>query len=177
MCLSWTTGILELFAGEKSGRGPPPKYHVYGHGVLASNGQKGNATAKLLIAAARRADNATVRTDRSGGFPPSYYSKIYPQSIGARAAGAPPRRQQNSTQSAGDNDDEGEGEGEGEGDDVTNALAMIGHGLPGMDDTGRVRSQITNVVCQIHRFDFDCNLVVTRKLIIRIPPGLCLNPL
>ena len=46
-----------------------------------------------------------------------------------------------------------------------------------LDDPGRVRSQITNVVCQIQRFDFDCNLVVMRKVIIRIPPGLGLNPL
>ena len=46
-----------------------------------------------------------------------------------------------------------------------------------LDDPGRVKSQITNVVCQIQRFDFDCNLVVTRKLIMRIPPGLGLNPL
>jgi hypothetical protein len=46
-----------------------------------------------------------------------------------------------------------------------------------LDDPGRVRSQITSVVCQIQRFDFDCNLVVTRKLIIRIPAGLGLNPL
>jgi hypothetical protein len=46
-----------------------------------------------------------------------------------------------------------------------------------MDDPGRVRSQITNVVCQIQRFDFDCNLVLMRKLIIRIPAGLGLNPL
>ena len=45
------------------------------------------------------------------------------------------------------------------------------------DDPGRVRSQITNVVCQIQRFDFVCNLVLTRKLIIRIPAGLGLNPL
>ena len=37
-----------------------------------------------------------------------------------------------------------------------------------LDDPGRVRSQITIVVCQIQRFDFDCNLVhvVTRKVII-----------
>ena len=28
-----------------------------------------------------------------------------------------------------------------------------------LDDPGRVRSQITSVVCQIQRFDFDCNLV------------------
>ena len=46
-----------------------------------------------------------------------------------------------------------------------------------LDDPGRVRSQITSVVCQIQRFDFVCNLVVTRKVIIRIPPGLGLNPL
>ena len=46
-----------------------------------------------------------------------------------------------------------------------------------LDDPGRVRSQKTNVVCQIQRFDFDCNLVVTRKVIIRIPAGLGLNPL
>jgi hypothetical protein len=46
-----------------------------------------------------------------------------------------------------------------------------------LDDPGRVRSQITSVVCQIQRFDFDCNLVVKRKVIIRIPPGLGLNPL
>ena len=45
-------------------------------------------------------------------------------------------------------------------------------GLP-----GRVRSQIISVVCQIQRFDFDCNLVVARKLIIRISAGLGLNPL
>ena len=35
-----------------------------------------------------------------------------------------------------------------------------------LDDPGRVRSQITNVEGQIQRFDFDCNLVVTRKVII-----------
>jgi hypothetical protein len=46
-----------------------------------------------------------------------------------------------------------------------------------LDDPRRVRSQITNVVCQIQWFDFECNLVVTRKLIIRIPPGLGINPL
>jgi hypothetical protein len=46
-----------------------------------------------------------------------------------------------------------------------------------LDDPGRVRSQITSVVCQIQRFDFDGNLVVTRKVIIRIPPGLGRNPL
>ena len=31
---------------------------------------------------------------------------------------------------------------------------------------GRVRSQITSVVLQIHRFDFDCNLVLTKRLIL-----------
>jgi hypothetical protein len=35
-----------------------------------------------------------------------------------------------------------------------------------LDDPGRVRSQITNVEDQIQRFDFDCNLGVTRKVII-----------
>ena len=40
-----------------------------------------------------------------------------------------------------------------------------------LDDPGRVRSQITNVVCKIQRFD------VTRKVIIWIPPVLDLNPL
>jgi hypothetical protein len=46
-----------------------------------------------------------------------------------------------------------------------------------LGDPGRVRSQIISVVCQIQRFDFVCNLVVTRKLIIRIPAGLGLTPL
>ena len=41
-----------------------------------------------------------------------------------------------------------------------------------LDDPGRVRSQITSVVCQIQRFDFDCNLVVTRKVIIPSAAGL-----
>jgi hypothetical protein len=45
------------------------------------------------------------------------------------------------------------------------------------DDPGRVRSQITSVVCQIQRFDFDCNLVVTRKVITGIPPVLGRNSL
>ena len=46
-----------------------------------------------------------------------------------------------------------------------------------LDDPGRVRSQITSVhvVCQIQRFDFACNLVVTREVIVRIPPPLRLN--
>ena len=42
-----------------------------------------------------------------------------------------------------------------------------------LDDRGRVRSHITSVVCQIQWFDFDCNLVVTRKLIMGILPALC----
>ena len=46
-----------------------------------------------------------------------------------------------------------------------------------LDDPGRVRSQIISVVCQIQRFDFDCNLVVTRKLIIRTCAPLRLKPL
>ena len=46
-----------------------------------------------------------------------------------------------------------------------------------LDDPGRVRSQITRVVCQIQWFDFDCNLVVMRKVIIRIPVGLDLDHL
>ena len=46
-----------------------------------------------------------------------------------------------------------------------------------LDDPGRVRSQITNVEGQIQRFYFDCNLVVTRKVIIRIPAVLGLKPL
>jgi hypothetical protein len=35
-----------------------------------------------------------------------------------------------------------------------------------LDDPSRVRSQIASVVRQITRFDFDRNLVVTRKVII-----------
>ena len=44
-----------------------------------------------------------------------------------------------------------------------------------LDDPGRVRSQITSVVCQIQRFDFDCILVVSRKLIIWTHPPLRLK--
>jgi hypothetical protein len=33
-----------------------------------------------------------------------------------------------------------------------------------LDDPGRVRSQIINVVCQIQRFDFDRNLVSDAKI-------------
>ena len=35
-----------------------------------------------------------------------------------------------------------------------------------LEDPGRVRSQITNVVCQIERDDFGRNMEVTRKVII-----------
>ena len=45
-----------------------------------------------------------------------------------------------------------------------------------MDDPGRVRSQIINVEGQIQRFGFDCILVVSRKVIIRIPPVLGTKP-
>jgi hypothetical protein len=38
--------------------------------------------------------------------------------------------------------------------------------LPKLDDPGSVRSQIASIVRQIQRFDFDRNLVVTRKVII-----------
>ena len=47
-----------------------------------------------------------------------------------------------------------------------------------LDNPGRVRGQITSVVCQIQRFDFDSNLVVTpRKVIMGIQPALRLKPL
>jgi hypothetical protein len=42
-----------------------------------------------------------------------------------------------------------------------------------LDDPGRVRSQIISVVCQIQRFDVDCNMVVTRKV---IPVGTGTHP-
>ena len=45
-----------------------------------------------------------------------------------------------------------------------------------LDDPGRVKSQTISVVCQIQRFNFDYNLVMTRKVIIRTSPGLDLNP-
>jgi hypothetical protein len=35
-----------------------------------------------------------------------------------------------------------------------------------LDDPGPVRSQIASIVYQIQRFDFDRNLVLTRKVII-----------
>jgi hypothetical protein len=41
-----------------------------------------------------------------------------------------------------------------------------------LDDPDRVRSQITSVLCQIQRFDFECNLVVTGKVIISSGAGL-----
>jgi hypothetical protein len=46
-----------------------------------------------------------------------------------------------------------------------------------LNDFGHVRRQIISVVCQIQRFYFGCNLVVTRKLIIASPPALGINPL
>jgi hypothetical protein len=46
-----------------------------------------------------------------------------------------------------------------------------------LDDPGRVRSQIRSVVCQIQRFDFECYLEVTRKVIMGIPPASGRNPL
>ena len=45
-----------------------------------------------------------------------------------------------------------------------------------LDGPGRVRSQITSVMCQIQRFGLDCNLVVARKVRMGIPPGLGRNP-
>ena len=44
--------------------------------------------------------------------------------------------------------------------------ANYNRNLPLFDDPGRVRSQIISVVCQIQRFDFVCNLEVTRKVIM-----------
>ena len=44
-----------------------------------------------------------------------------------------------------------------------------------LDDPGLIRCHIACVVCQIQRFDFDCNLVLTRTVIIWIPPALDLN--
>ena len=46
-----------------------------------------------------------------------------------------------------------------------------------LDDPSRVRSQITSVAYQIRRFDFGCNLVVSRKVIIRTRAPLRLKPL
>jgi hypothetical protein len=47
-----------------------------------------------------------------------------------------------------------------------------------LHDSGRVRSQIINVVCHgIQQFDFDCNLVVMGKVIIRSAAVLRANPL
>ena len=46
-----------------------------------------------------------------------------------------------------------------------------------LEDPGRVRSHIISVVCQIQWFDFDRILVVSQKVIIRIPPVLGLKPL
>ena len=41
-----------------------------------------------------------------------------------------------------------------------------------LDVRGRVRSQITCAALQIQRFDFDCNLVLTNRFILGIPPAL-----
>jgi hypothetical protein len=48
-----------------------------------------------------------------------------------------------------------------------------------LDDPGRVRSQIINVVCVIQRFDFAYNLVdlVTRKVITPSAAALRSKPL
>jgi hypothetical protein len=40
------------------------------------------------------------------------------------------------------------------------------------DVRGRVQSQITSVALQIQWFDFDCNLVLTNRLILGMPPAL-----
>ena len=46
-----------------------------------------------------------------------------------------------------------------------------------LDDPGRVRSNLISVVRKIQRFDFECNLVLTRKVIIWIHPALDLKPI
>ena len=46
-----------------------------------------------------------------------------------------------------------------------------------MDDTGRVRSNKISVVLLIQQFDFEYNLVMTRKSIIESPPASRLKPL
>ena len=46
-----------------------------------------------------------------------------------------------------------------------------------LDDHGRVRNQIISVVSGIQRFDFDCNLVVTRKVMMGILPAYPLKAL
>jgi hypothetical protein len=46
-----------------------------------------------------------------------------------------------------------------------------------LDDPDRVRSQIVSIVRQIQRFDFDCNLVVTRKVLIWTWSALRTKPL
>ena len=46
-----------------------------------------------------------------------------------------------------------------------------------LEDPGRVKSQITSVVCQIQRFDFGCNLVLTGKVIIPSRAALRSKPL
>jgi hypothetical protein len=46
-----------------------------------------------------------------------------------------------------------------------------------LNDPGRVRSQIASIVRQVQRFDFDRNMVVTRKVIIWTWSPLRLKPL
>jgi hypothetical protein len=41
-----------------------------------------------------------------------------------------------------------------------------------MDDPGHYESYIISVVYKIQQFNFESNLVVTRKVIMGIPPGL-----
>ena len=45
-----------------------------------------------------------------------------------------------------------------------------------LDDPGRDKSHIIIVLCQVQPFGFDCNLVVTRKVIMGIPPALRSKP-
>ena len=45
-----------------------------------------------------------------------------------------------------------------------------------LDNRSRVRSQIKSVAYRVQRFNFDCNLVLTRKLIIPTPSALGLKP-
>ena len=58
-------------------------------------------------------------------------------------------------------------------------MNRVDYGLVTSSDLGRVRSQTTSVhvVYRIQRFDSDCNMVVTRKVIIRTPPPLRSKPL
>jgi hypothetical protein len=49
------------------------------------------------------------------------------------------------------------------------SISYVGN-LVLLDDLGRVRSHITSGVGQRQRFDFGCNLVVTRKVMMGIYP-------